>query len=396
VSEAVGPTRVLGMLSGTSHDAIDLLVVEFTSEGEQLVADLVWGGSRPFPDALRAELVRALPPGVSRMADVCRLDVWLGQEFADAAAWAAESSGGFDVACSHGQTMFHGVEAGTVWGTLQLGQAAWIAEACGVPVVSDVRTRDVAAGGQGAPLVSLLDVLLARDDAATAFVNLGGIANVTAVRPDGAVQAFDIGPANALIDAAMATHPTSPAAYDAGGRSAARGRVDDQVLAALLTEPYLRRDAPKTTGKELFNAAYVERHGGGLVGDDLVATLTAFTVRSVADAVRALNSGRVICSGGGTNNPVLMDGLAGHLDPIPVVTSQVLGIPGDLKEALAFALLGWHTYHRLPASVPGATGARGSRVLGSITPVEDKPDRGPSVPLPQRLTVRNELGNAQP
>lgn len=393
MSGRVLTTRVLGMLSGTSHDAIDLLVVQFTSTGEHLLAELVWGSSRPYSDALRAELVRALPPGTLTMADVCRLDVLLGREFASAAAWAAEMSGGFDVVCSHGQTVFHGVEDGAVWGTLQLGQAAWIAEACGVPVISDVRTGDVAAGGQGAPLVPLLDRLLAAesDGATTAFLNLGGIANVTAVTSTGQLSAFDIGPANALIDVAMTTHPTAPAPYDADGLSAARGTVDDDVLATLLDEPYLRHAPPKTTGKELFNADYVERHRGALTGDDLVATLTELTVRSVADALLALRPGRVVCSGGGVHNPVLMAGLTSRLDPIPVVMSEALGIPGDLKEALAFALIGWHTYHRLPAAVPSATGARRARVLGSITPVEGRADHGPSVSAPSRLSIRPAL-----
>jgi anhydro-N-acetylmuramic acid kinase len=295
-----------------------------------------------------------------------------------------------DLVCSHGQTVFHGVDGADVWGTLQLGQPAWIAEAVGAPVIADVRTADVAASGQGAPLVPLLDRLLAADAIGpVAFLNLGGIANVTLVDPAGPLGAFDIGPANALVDAAMLTHPETPAAYDVDGRAAARGTVVPDLLETLLAEPYYARPAPRTTGKELFNASYVERHRGCLAGDDLVATLTELTVRTVADALRPLGAGRVVVSGGGVRNPVMRQGIAAALAPVPVISSDELGVPADLKEALAFALIGWHSYHRLPASIPAATGASGARVLGSVTPCAGRTDRGPELAAaPSRLVLR--------
>lgn len=340
--------RVLGMQSGTSHDGIDAAVVEFTAHGPALAAELVWGVSAAYSAVLREDLVRALPPAAVTLEEVCRLDTHIGQEFAALAARAVEAVGGIDLVCSHGQTVFHGVGDGRVWGTLQLGQPAWIAEATGAWVVADVRARDVAAGGQGAPLVPLLDEMIASSlDGATGLLNLGGIANVTVVAPDRPVMAFDIGPANALVDAAMTTHPNAPASFDADGAAAARGKVDPDALANLLAEPYLGRPAPKTTGKELFNEEYVRRIVPELDGDDLVATLTESSARAVADAINGLGVERVIASGGGVRNPTLLNRIR-EMIPVPVLIAEEIGVPSDLKEAIAFALIGWLTAHGMP------------------------------------------------
>ncbi|GAA2391202.1 anhydro-N-acetylmuramic acid kinase [Nonomuraea africana] len=341
--------RVLGLMSGTSHDGIDSAIVDWSMEDGTLTGVIVHTGETPYPAELRARLLAALPPAQVSMGEVCALDTLIGQAFAD----AAHSAGAADLVCSHGQTLFHWVADGRVRGTLQLGQPAWIAERTGLPVVSDLRVRDVAAGGQGAPLVSYLDQLLigglrGRGGA----LNLGGIANLTT--PE---VAYDTGPACALIDAAAAP-------YDRDGALAAAGTVDEKLLAELLAEPYYREEPPKTTGKELFTPGYVT---SDLPKADLVATLTALTARTVADEIDRHRLDTVIVSGGGVRNPTLMRMLAA-MTKAELVPSDALGIPSDAKEAIAFSLFGWLTAHGLPATVPSCTGASGPRVLGTITP----------------------------
>lgn len=361
--------RVLGLSSGTSHDAIDAAVVEFRLDGDTVHGTLVHAAAHPYPAELRAEILDALPPRPVSLAGVCRLDTLIGQSFADAATATVAEAGPVDLVCSHGQTLYHWVEDGTVRGTLQLGQPAWIAERLGVPVVSDVRTADVAAGGQGAPLVSLLDTLLLGGLPGPAgALNLGGIANLTAVG-QGAPVAFDTGPANALMDAAALARTGRP--YDENGRLAAAGRVDPALLAALLAEPYYRREPPKSTGKELFHADYLGGHLAGrapLQAEDLLATLAELTARTVADAVREQGLKTLVVSGGGADNPVLTERIGALLPGVELLRSDALGLPSAAKEAAAFALLGWFTAHGLPGTLPSCTGAAGSRILGRITP----------------------------
>jgi len=304
------------------------------------------------------------------MEQVCRLDTGIGQAFAEVARLAVEQlCGGYaDLIVSHGQTVFHWVDGGAVRGTLQLGQPAWIAEATGTTVVSDLRARDVAAGGQGAPLVSIIDVLWLRGRPGVPIaLNLGGIANITVVH--GEPVAFDTGPANALIDAVV-TELTGRA-FDADGAMAGRGQVHGELLERLLAEPYYGRSAPKSTGKELFNLAYLARALVGLSeipADDLVATVTALTARTVADAVRRHGGTEVIASGGGIRNPVLMHQLASELGTVSLRNTDELGLPSAAKEAYAFAVLGFLTVNGLGGTVPSCTGARHASVLGSITP----------------------------
>ncbi|MCK2216668.1 anhydro-N-acetylmuramic acid kinase [Actinomadura sp. ATCC 31491] len=365
--------RVLGMISGTSHDGIDVAVVDFTREGDALRGRVGHTASTPYPAELRARLLAALPPAPATLAEVCVLDTLIGQSFAEAAAAAIAAGGPVDLIVSHGQTVFHWVEGAHARGTLQIGQPAWIAERTGVPVLSDVRIRDITAGGHGAPLVSVLDGLLLGGLAGgAAALNLGGIANMTVLR-EGRLLAHDIGPANALIDAVVTARGLDPRGYDAGGAIAASGTVHPGLLAALLEEPYYRLPAPKSTGKELFNLAYVTAAlaATGLTGlpdADLVATLTELTVRTVAADVRAAGVGALVVSGGGCRNPVVMDGLRAALPGVRVSPSDDFGAPADDKEAIAFALIGWLTAHGLPGTVPGGTGAAAPRVLGTLTP----------------------------
>ncbi|MFG6197514.1 anhydro-N-acetylmuramic acid kinase [Nonomuraea sp. JJY05] len=364
--------RILGMISGTSHDGIDVAVVDFELVGGLLEGRVGHTASRPYPAELRARLIAALPPARTTLAEVCVLDTLIGQSFADAAASAITLGGPVDLIVSHGQTVFHWVEGTHALGTLQIGQPAWIAERTGVPVLSDVRVRDITAGGHGAPLVSVLDGLLLRaHEGGAAALNLGGIANMTVVR-GGELYAYDLGPANALIDAVVTSRGLNERGFDEDGRIAASGRVDERLLDVLLDEPYYALAAPKSTGKELFHLGYVEAaiaRAGRAPGDaDLVATLTELTVRTVARDVRAAGVGALVVSGGGCRNPVIMDGLRAALPGVDVAPSDDYGAPSDDKEAIAFALIGWLTAHGLPGTAPGGTGAREARILGTLTP----------------------------
>jgi anhydro-N-acetylmuramic acid kinase len=385
--------RVIGLMSGTSHDGIDAAACDLRPDGDTLVMHPLGMVTEPYDEALRADLAAALPPAPTTLRDVCRLDTGIGRAFARATrrANAELCDPRADLAVSHGQTVYHWVDDGRVHGTLQLGEPAWIAEASGLPVVSGLRTRDVAAGGQGAPLVSLVDVLwLADRPGRPTALNLGGIANLTVVR-DGAPLAFDTGPANALLDAAVTWATDGRLTYDAEGALAARGHVDDRLLQTLLDEPYYTRAAPKSTGKELFHLPYLQRalHGRAVSTEDLAATLTTLTARTVADAVRGVGGSEVVASGGGIRNPELMRRLRADLGAdVPLRTSDDLGLPSAAKEAYAFAVLGWLSVHRLAGTVPACTGARHPSVLGSLTPGRDGfPAPAPAAIAPRRLRV---------
>jgi anhydro-N-acetylmuramic acid kinase len=362
------------MISGTSHDGIDVATVDFTACDGILHGEVGVSGSTPYPDALRTRLMRALPPAALTFAEACELDTLVGQAFARAAADAAERAGGVDLICSHGQTVYHWVDGRRVLGTLQIGQPAWIAERTGVPVVADVRVRDVVAGGQGAPLVSMMDImLLAGLPGRPAALNLGGIANLTVLRPPGAGNpvAYDIGPANALIDATAVRASGGRSRYDVDGRLAAAGRIHQPLLTSLLAEPYYRLDPPKTTGKELFHAGYLDRALAAyprLAAADVAATVTALTAETVADQVRRQRLDIVVAAGGGCANPTLMAMLRERLDGVRLTTTADFGAPADTKEAIAFALIGWHTAYGLPGTVASCTGAAAPRVLGAILP----------------------------
>ena len=369
--------RILGLISGTSHDGIDGAVVEFRAVGDGLEAAVLSHGSTPYAPELRDRLVAALPPAQTTLEEVTRLDTLIGQAFAQAAV-ASLAGSAVDLVVSHGQTVFHWVEGGRVHGTLQLGQPAWIAEATGAPVLSDVRIRDITAGGQGAPLASTIDrlVLAVRAEAGrpVAALNLGGISNVTVVDAH-TTRAWDIGPANALIDAVVRERSLHPGGYDEGGAIAAAGRVDEDLLALLLTDPYYAMPAPKSTGKELFHLAYVHtalaRLGRSVSDADLVATLAALTVRTIADALAPLEVAELFVSGGGVHNLAVMGGLADALPGTRIGRTDDLGLGADEKEAVLMALLGWLTWHGSPGSVPSATGASAGRVLGALTPGAD-------------------------
>lgn len=367
--------RVIGLISGTSVDGIDVAAADLHAEEDRVVLTPLGELEVPYPEPLRAGLLAALPPNPCTAGELTRLDTGVGQAFADAAVRGIrELAGGADLVASLGQTVFHWVEQGHVRGTLQLGQPAWIAERTGLPVVADLRVRDVAAGGHGAPLASTLDTLwlqgLAQDSGhPVAALNLGGIANITVVRAGSPAIAYDTGPANALLD--LAADRVSGQRADVGGRLALTGSIRRELLDRLLADPYFAAPPPKSTGKEYFNDTFLDAAIDGLPllpPGDLLATLTEFTAETVAAECRRHGVRTVIASGGGVRNPALMAALQRNLPLAVVKTSDDLGLPGAGKEAYLTALLGWLSWCGVPGSVPSATGARGPRLLGTLTP----------------------------
>ncbi|WP_167441789.1 anhydro-N-acetylmuramic acid kinase [Amycolatopsis vastitatis] len=369
--------RVIGLISGTSVDGIDVAAGDLHAEDGTVVLTPLGELDVPYPEPLREALLAALPPNPCTAGELTRLDTGVGQAFADAARRGAEelAGGRGDLVASLGQTVFHWVEDGQVLGTLQLGQPAWIAERTGLPVCADLRARDVAAGGHGAPLASTLDQLwlrgLAEDTGRpVAALNLGGIANITVVAAGEPATAYDTGPANALLD--LAAHRVTGRRSDVDGRLALAGSVRPDLLDRLLADPYFAAAPPKSTGKEHFNAPYLDTATGGLDPidpADLLATLTELTAVTVADQCRRHGVSTVIASGGGVANPAVMTALARNLGGSTVLkTSDELGLPGAGKEAYLTALLGWLTWCGAPGTVPSATGARGPRLLGALVP----------------------------
>ncbi|MEY8570389.1 anhydro-N-acetylmuramic acid kinase [Brevibacterium linens] len=399
---------IAGLMTGTSADGLDLVIAEFMPDptvGSDLVgADpttltvrILAERETPFDDQLAADILRLLEPADLPLSLVSSVDGRLGRFCAEALSeLCADHDLSPDLVVSHGQTVRHDITDGQVTSTLQLGQPAFIAERLGVPVLSDVRSRDVAAGGQGAPLVGLLDSLLLSDvEAPTAVLNLGGIANITVITSGRDPIAFDTGPANALIDILARRITDGRQSYDRDGTLAAAGTVDEDLLAALLTEPFYGRPAPKSTGKELFHAAYLDSflESHPRLGEhDQIATVTALTARTIAEAVRDHDVTTVIASGGGTRNPELMRRLGEVLGEGIALTSsdEAFGLPEGSKEALLMALLGWLSWHGLDGTAPSLTGAIGPRIAGRFTP-GDGPLQLPE-PLhrrPTRLRLHN-------
>jgi anhydro-N-acetylmuramic acid kinase len=390
--------RIIGMISGTSFDAVEAMLADIEIEGDALVCDLRDHHSVPYPAALHESIAKLLPPASTTIEQVCRIDVAIGRFFAEVADKLAGPHGGLDAVCSHGQTVFHWVEGDHALGTLQLGEPAWIAERTGAAVVSDVRNADIAAGGHGAPLASLLDVLLlgSAPDRTRGSLNLGGIANVTVVGPDREPVAFDIGPANALLDAAVEWRSGGERHYDEDGRWAAAGTADEALVARLLDDPYFSLEPPKSTGKELFHLGYVtdRLEGRELSREDLLASLTAASAEMTAAALRPFGLAELVVAGGGTRNPVLMGELAARLPGVPMRRIDELGIPEQAKEALLFALIGFLTLSGLPATIPSCTGASHPSVLGSVTPGRRPLPATLAAAAPTRLVVRTPLPSA--
>ena len=371
----------VGLMSGTSLDGISAAAVRFREHAGGLEPELLAFVVRPYDEPRRRRLAAALAG--TTPAEYCRLDFDLGGWLADAAVAVIAEAGvpraEVRAVCSHGQTVWH--EPGH--STWQFGEPAVVAERTGVEVISDFRVADVAAGGQGAPLVPMADALLfSTASGFRALQNLGGIGNVTVVTPRGTaslagVRAFDTGPGCAVVDGVVRTlRPALP--YDVDGALARRGSPVRAVVDRLLEEPYFRAEPPKSTGRELFSAAYVQRlvalcraERAAASDEDIVATAVALTARSIGDAYSRFVPEPltdVLLSGGGAKNPALVDAIAAELPGRRVRRFDDEYFDGEAKEAVAFALLGWLHLRGRAGNVLGATGARGPRVLGKRTP----------------------------
>lgn len=383
-----GALRVVGLMSGTSVDAIDAAVCEFApdpsgAEGA-LVFRLLHCAETPYPADLRARVMALFDPATSRIDALTEMTFELGEHFAAAALAAVQDAGlqpqDIDLIASHGQTIYHQVAPGRRRATLQIAQPAVIAARTGVTTTGDLRAADMAAGGQGAPLVSFFDALFFQHPTRRrALQNIGGIANVTFITPSGQPPvAFDTGPGNSLINAAMRHYSGGAQTFDQDGAMARSGQVDEPLLAALLADPYYALAPPKSTGRELFGDQYAARvmeqgAARGLAPADVVATLTALTARSIAEAYARFGPpggvDEVVAHGGGARNRALMDMLAAALPPgAPVVQHDDFGVPAKAKEAVAFALLGYEGLHGRPGALPSCTGASRPAVLGTIAP----------------------------
>jgi anhydro-N-acetylmuramic acid kinase len=380
--------KIIGLMSGTSMDGLDAALMEFEGTTPK---DFGWRmlafEAFPYNAERRAQLRAAVDGG--RPADLCRLHADLGEWSAEAVTGVCAASGtpldSVDAVGSHGHTVWHIPPKDGRGATLQLGDPSTIAERTGVPVVSDFRTADVAAGGHGAPLVPWPDrILFSLPGKGRALQNLGGIGNVTWLPPRESKEpllAFDTGPANVLLDLAADAATDGAQRCDMDGALAARGRVDEALLERLTAHPFFELAPPRSTGRELFGPAIVrdlaeERglvRGRGEEGwADLLATLTRFTAWSVGDAYRRWVVPRgveeVVLAGGGARNPALVKAIAEEVAPLPVRGEDALGMNSDAKEAAAFAVLAWAHLMGVPANAPEATGAEGPRVLGSYTP----------------------------
>jgi anhydro-N-acetylmuramic acid kinase len=390
------PMIVAGVMSGTSADGINVALVRIADSRPSTVLgkehgrhsiQLIGQSEYRYPPKVRAAVLEAMNASRASVADLARLGSLLGLLYADAVlATQKRFRTKVDLVGCHGQTLYHqaipqrflGKQITTTW---QTGEAAWIAARVGVPVVSDFRPADMAAGGKGAPLVPYLDYLWFRDEGVGRIAqNIGGIANLTAIAagagPD-RVLAFDTGPGNMVIDAV--TQRLFKRAFDDGGRIAAMGNVIEPVLTRLLAHRFFRAKPPKTAGREEFGRDFV-REFLGLCGrarkQDVVATATALTARSIADAIDrfVLRKGKcsfqeLILSGGGAKNATLVGMLRENLAPsgIAVRFSDEFGLPSEAKEAIAFAVLAFETWHRKPSNIPSATGAKRPAILGKIS-----------------------------
>lgn len=379
---------VAGIMSGTSADGIDVAVARIFGCGYTTRFRLLAHEHFPYPPAVRRTLLSLMDAGSARVADLARMDFLLGELYARAvrAAMKRNSISRIALCGCHGQTLYHQGESRPYLGfpiscTWQSGEGAVLAARLGVPVVSDFRPADMAAGGKGAPLVPFLDYVAFRHSRRTRVLqNLGGIANLTLIPPRAKPQqvvAFDSGPGNMVIDACMEKLFAKP--FDRDGRTAARGMVLDTVLSESLRHSYFRQKPPKTAGREQFGREFVAaflRRCGRARKEDVIATATALTARSIGESLRRFRFPRArmdgadfILAGGGARNRALVEMLRAELEPMgaKVGFSDDFGVPSEAKEALAFALLAHQSWHRRPGNLPSATGARRPAVLGKIS-----------------------------
>jgi len=371
--------HVVGLMSGTSADAVDAVLVELSGCGIDTQFAVRSFFTQPLPAALRADVL-SLCAGEAGIDILCRANFALGAFFAEAALQVIAEAGltpeDIDLIGSHGQTVCH-LPNDTPASTLQIGEAAVIAQRTGIVTVADFRPADMAAGGQGAPLVPLVDHLLfGCADKGRVLLNIGGIANVTilpAAGRAGEVCAFDTGPGNMLVDAAVEHFTRGRERFDRGGQRSARGTVDEVLLTQLLQHPYLKRRPPKSTGREEFGVPFFTQvlTGGSYKENELVATLTEFTVRTIVNGIRSFapsnaDIAEVWVAGGGVHNEQMMMGLRAALADLRVESLAGLGVDPDAREALSFAVLANETLVGNVGNMPSATGAGRAAVLGKV------------------------------
>lgn len=378
--------RIIGLMSGTSGDGIDTALFEISGQPPQMQAKMLAGETIPYEDMFRQRIFTACSPSDSRVDLICQLNADIGEQFAASALYIIQKAGlspdDIDLIASHGQSIWHQVaENGEVSSTFQIGEASVIAERTGITTISNFRPRDVAVGGQGAPLTGYADWLLLRHpEHWRAVQNIGGMGNVTFLPPLSDTQsepiAFDTGPGNALIDAAVYKLTEGKLTYDGEGSMARRGKIDEEWLELLLSNHFFKRQPPKTTGRELFGTdmareLVAEGQRRNLNADSIVATITTLTAQSIADSYIKFAPHpvhEVILGGGGRHNPSMVDLIQSFLGGIPVLTHEDIGLDSDFKEALVFALLAHETWHNRPGTHPAITGGKSPVVLGQITP----------------------------
>jgi anhydro-N-acetylmuramic acid kinase len=373
------------MISGTSVDGIDAALVEIRGEPPALEVQLRSFTCVPFSQEQRRQIFELFDPATAPVDKVCQMNFAIGEWFAAAALEAIQAAGlqpaQVDVIASHGQTAYHCMEPDIpVKSTLQLGEAAVIAERTGITTMADFRVADVAAGGQGAPLVSYIDWLLyCHPSIRRAVQNIGGIGNVTYLPVEASperVLSFDTGPGNMMIDYAAQQASDGALTFDRDGLLASQGQVNAALLGQLMAHPYLSQPLPKTAGREQFGVFFARRVweqsvAQGLSGVDIVATFTAFTAASIADSYRRFlpePPQEVIVGGGGASNPTLLRMLAEQMPAARVLRQEDLGYLSDAKEAIAFAILAYEGLHGRPGNLPSCTFARHPAVLGKLTP----------------------------
>ena len=381
--------RIIGLMSGTSADGVDAAVVDVWGRGLTTRFRMTAFESVPYSKRTRRLILSFLNARGITVAEISQLNFLLGHLFAEAVLCCCRrhhiALKSVDLVGSHGQTVYHQSVPSPFGGramasTLQLGEPAVIAERTGITTISDFRVRDVAAGGTGAPLVPYVDYLLLRSPSKNRVaLNVGGIANLTIIPRNcqlAELRAFDTGPGNMMMDAAVAIRSEGKLNFDRNGALASRGRAIPSVLQGLLKHPFYRKRPPKAAGREQFGIEYTEavlRRMGSARVEDVLATLAELTACTVVTALKKFAGAidpidELIVSGGGARNCFLMSRLQAHLPDTRVMTSSEVGIDLDAKEAIAFAILANETWHRLPANVPSVTGARRPVILGKITP----------------------------
>ncbi len=388
-TKTIRPMRVLGLMSGTSADGIDVALVEISGAPPDIRAALTHFHSVPHSDAVREEILRVASGKAMPPAEISQLNFLLGDHFGRAALAACKKFGvpiaKVDLIGSHGQTVYHQGAASKflsarISSTLQIGEPALIAQLTGVTTVADFRPADMAAGGQGAPLVPYVDYLLYRHPKrGRVALNIGGIANVsviTAGAKSSEVWAFDTGPGNMMIDGLVRHFSHGLLHFDADANSALRGRTIHALLDRGLENSYLRRHPPKSAGREQFGEEYLQewiswKGHGKFRSEDFIRTATVLTASSIAEAFHRFILPKaevhdVIVSGGGARNPLLMAELEALLPNLEFLSPKSFGVSGEAKEAFAFAVLAYESFHDRPGNLPSATGANHPAILGKI------------------------------